>query len=45
MRSVENTGSETGLVMVIYGDVEDPNAGIFVPQEVIDADKAAGRDI
>lgn len=45
MRSVENTGTETGLVMVLYGDVEDPNAGIYVPQEVIDADKAAGRDI
>jgi quercetin dioxygenase-like cupin family protein len=45
MRSVENTGTETGLVMVLYGDVADPNAGIFVPQEVIDADTAAGRDI
>ena len=45
MRSVENTGSETGLVMVLFGDVADPNAGIFVPQEVIDADRAAGRSI
>jgi quercetin dioxygenase-like cupin family protein len=45
MRSVENTGSETGLVMVLFGDVEDPNAGIYVPQEVIDADRKAGRDI
>jgi quercetin dioxygenase-like cupin family protein len=45
MRSVENTGTETGLVMVLFGDVEDPNAGIYVPQSVIDADRAAGRDI
>jgi len=45
MRSVENTGKERGLVMVLYGDVADPNAGIRVPQSVIDADRAAGRDI
>jgi mannose-6-phosphate isomerase-like protein (cupin superfamily) len=41
MRSVENTGKERGLVMVLYGDVEDPNAEIFVPQEVIDNDRKA----
>ncbi len=45
MRSVENTGEEVGMVMVIYGDHPDPNAGIVVPQSIIDADKAAGRDI
>lgn len=44
-RSVENTGSETGQIMVIYGDHPDPNAGIYVPQSVIDADRTAGRDI
>ena len=31
-----------GMIMVIYDDVEDPNTGIFVPQSVLDADKAAG---
>ena len=45
MRSVENTGTEVGMVMVIYGDHPDPNAGIVVPQSVIDADEAAGRQI
>ena len=45
MRSVENTGSERGLVMVLYGDTANPNAGIRVPQSLIDADQAAGRDI
>lgn len=45
MRSVENTGTEEGMVMVIYGDHPDPNAGITVPQSVIDADKIAGREI
>lgn len=45
-RRVEQQGEpgEPGLVMVIYDDVEDPNRGIFVPQEVIDADRASGRD-
>jgi hypothetical protein len=32
------------MIMVIYDNVDDPNTGIFVPQEIIDADKAAGRD-
>jgi uncharacterized RmlC-like cupin family protein len=45
MRSVENTGTEVGMVMVIYGDHPDPNAAIVVPQSVIDADRAAGREI
>ena len=45
MRSVENTGTEVGMVMVIYGDHPDPNAGIVVPQSIIDADQEAGRDI
>jgi len=31
--------------MVLYGDVADPNGGIRVPQSVIDAERAAGRDI
>jgi len=29
-----------GMVMVIFDDVEDPHAGIFVPQSVVDADAA-----
>ena len=29
---------------MIYDDVEDPNQGIFVPQEVIDADRERGID-
>jgi len=29
---------------VMYDDVDDPNTGIFVPQEVIDADRARGHD-
>lgn len=45
MRSVENNGDEVGMVMVIYDDHPDPNAGIVVPQAIIDADRAAGRDI
>jgi len=45
-RRVEQQGQpgESGIVMVIYDGVEDPNTGIFVPQEVIDADRASGRD-
>ena len=43
-RRVEQQGEkgEEGMVMVIYDNVVDPNKGIFVPQEVIDADRAAG---
>jgi mannose-6-phosphate isomerase-like protein (cupin superfamily) len=45
-RRVEQQGEkgEPGMVMVIYDNVVDPNKGIFVPQEVIDADHASGRD-
>lgn len=45
-RRVEQVGQsgETGLLMVIYDNVDDPNTGIFVPQEVIDADRARGVD-
>ena len=45
-RRVEQQGEpgEPGMIMVIYDNVDDPNTGIFVPQEIIDADKAAGRD-
>ena len=45
-RRVEQQGAagESGMIMVIYDDVDDPNTGIFVPQEIIDADRAAGRD-
>lgn len=45
-RRVEQQGEpgETGLLMVIYNDVADPNSSIFVPQEVIDADRARGHD-
>ncbi|MBL8377683.1 MAG: hypothetical protein JNM79_07445 [Burkholderiales bacterium] len=45
-RRVEQQGEpgEPGMVMVIYDNVEDPNRGLFVPQEVIDADQAAGFD-
>lgn len=45
-RRVEQLGApgEEGLLMVIYDNVEDPNSGIFVPQEVIDADRARGHD-
>lgn len=45
-RRVEQQGAEgeTGLLMVIYDDVDDPNGGTFVPQEVIDADRARGID-
>lgn len=45
-RRVEQQGElgESGMIMVIYDNVDDPNTGIFVPQEIIDADKAACRD-
>lgn len=45
-RRVEQQGErgEPGMVMVIYDNVADPNQGIFVPQEVIDADRATGID-
>lgn len=45
-RRVEQQGEagETGLLMVLYDRVENPNDGIFVPQEVIDADRARGID-
>jgi hypothetical protein len=45
-RRVEQQGApgEPGRILVIYDDVEDPNKGIFVPQEVIDADRARGVD-
>ena len=45
-RRVEQQGAtgEPGRILVIYDDVEDPNQGIFVPQEVIDADRERGID-
>ena len=45
-RRLEQLGDpgETGLLMVLYDNVDDPNTGIFVPQEVIDADRAGGID-
>lgn len=45
-RRVEQQGEkgEPGLILVLYDRVEDPNAGIYVPQEVIDADRARGVD-
>lgn len=45
-RRVEQQGAngQSGLLMVLYDRVEDPNTGIFVPQEVIDADRARGVD-
>lgn len=45
-RRVEQQGEpgEPGLLMVIYDNVDDPNGGIFVPQEVIEADRARGHD-
>ena len=45
-RRVEQQGvpGEQGMVMVIYDNVVDPNKGLFVPQEVIDADRASGYD-
>lgn len=45
-RRVEQQGApgETGLLLVIYDDTDDPNRSIFVPQEVIDADRARGFD-
>jgi len=43
-RRVEQQGEPgtQGMIMVMYDNVEDPNTGIFVPQEVIDADMASG---
>jgi len=45
-RRVEQQGEPgtPGMIMVMYDDVDDPNTGIFVPQEVIDADRASGHD-
>jgi quercetin dioxygenase-like cupin family protein len=45
-RRVEQQGEKgtKGLMMVIYDDVVDPNMGIFVPPEVVEADKARGID-
>ncbi|NBS45808.1 MAG: hypothetical protein EBS99_02015 [Betaproteobacteria bacterium] len=45
-RRVEQQGEPgtQGMIMVMYDNVEDPNTGIFVPQEVIDADIASGID-
>jgi mannose-6-phosphate isomerase-like protein (cupin superfamily) len=45
-RRVEQQGEpgQEGLIVVIYDNVEDPNGGIYVPQEIIDADEAAGRN-
>ena len=45
-RRVEQQGEPgtEGMIIVMYDDVEDPNKGIFVPQEVIDADHARGHD-
>lgn len=45
-RRVEQQGApgEVGRILVMYDNVEDPNRGIFVPQEVIDADRARGHD-
>jgi quercetin dioxygenase-like cupin family protein len=45
MRTVKNVTEGEGQIMVIYDNTDDPNAGIVVPQSVIDADQAAGRDI
>lgn len=45
-RRVEQQGApgESGLLMVLYDDTDDPNRSIFVPQEVIDADRERGLD-
>lgn len=45
-RRVEQQGTpgESGLLMVIYDNTDDPNRSIFVPQEVIDADRERGFD-
>ena len=45
-RRVEQQGEKgtQGLMMVIYDNVVDPNKGIFVPPEVVEADKARGID-
>lgn len=45
-RRVEQQGEPgtKGMIMVIYDGVADPNTGIFVPQDVIDADRASGID-
>lgn len=45
-RRVEQLGEKgtRGMILVMYDDVDDPNQGLFVPQEIIDADKARGVD-
>lgn len=45
-RRVEQQGEPgtPGMIMVMYDGVDDPNTGIFVPQDVIDADRARGLD-
>ena len=45
-RRVEQQGKKgtKGMMMVIYDNVIDPNNGIFVPPEVVEADKARGVD-
>lgn len=45
-RRVEQIGEKgtKGMMMVIYDNVVDPNKGIFVPPEVLEADKARGVD-
>ncbi len=45
-RRVEQQGEpgEAGVILVIYDNVEDPNGGIYVPQEIVDADRASGVD-
>jgi mannose-6-phosphate isomerase-like protein (cupin superfamily) len=45
-RRVEQQGEPgtPGMIIVIYDGVDDPNTGIFVPQDVIDADRASGVD-
>lgn len=45
-RRVEQQGEPgtRGTILVMYDDVEDPNTGIFVPQDIVDADRAAGSD-
>lgn len=45
-RRVEQVGEKgsRGMILVMYDNVEDPNRGLFVPQEIIDADNARGID-
>jgi mannose-6-phosphate isomerase-like protein (cupin superfamily) len=45
-RRVEQVGEKgaKGMMMVIYDNVVDPNKGIFVPPEVVEADQARGLD-